>query len=165
MEGTDMVFDCILYGASVFMAARYYRDTVYRILINRGAMAAALCILLVCLTLRAPFFRATLRYSLEATSSAILVLNLALGEDGWLKKQLCTPCFLFIGRISYALYLMHFGVLISIEAAKGLTQLDSATDIGLYFLLSFLLAGACYFLVEKPVMKIRRRFSAARTAT
>jgi len=160
-QGTDIVFDCILYGAFALIILRHYPKETCRLLINPRALATAILLILAALVLREPFFRATLRYSLEAAASAVILLNVAFGKDGRIKKLLSGNGIRFIGKISYALYLAHFGVLISMEAAEKKQGLDTPADVTLYFLLSFLLACGAYFLVEKPLIKIRRKLGAA----
>ncbi len=159
LQGTDMVFDCILYGAIMALVLRYYAEKLEPCIASPHALVLALGAIMLCLGFRSPLFRDTLRYSIEACACAVVLANIILRPGGRIATWLSTPALVFAGRISYPLYLTHFGVLITIEAAQRKQHLNKLSDIALYFALSFLLSIGLYFLVEKPMITVRRRFS------
>lgn len=155
-QGTDAIVDCIFYGVLLAMMLRYYSSKII-VIVNDRAFVLAMALLLLSLIIRNPGFRATLRYSLQAGCSAVIIANLLLGKNRLSRKLLIHPAMIFIGRQSYSLYLMHFGALITIDAAQGSRRLESFYDIVLYLFFSFFLASCSYFLVENPMITLRHR--------
>jgi peptidoglycan/LPS O-acetylase OafA/YrhL len=155
-QGTDAIVDCIIYGAFTALLYHYYNDQIRRIINNR-TFVLAVSFLFISLMVRNSEFRATLRYSIQASCSAIIMLNILSGKPGKIKELLTNKWLILIGKLSYSLYLMHFGVLITIEAIKGTPHLNSMTDIALYLFFSFALASCSYFLLEKPMNRLRHR--------
>jgi len=87
--------------------------------------------------------------ALRAPGAALLIA-LALGVNGW-RRVLETRPVLFLGRISYSLYLLHIGVLLlctrlvePASAASGLLL------VGVVLALSIAVSGAFHRLVERP---------------
>ena len=74
-------------------------------------------------------------------------------------RLLSTPPALLVGRLSYSLYLFHFGV-------SGLVTclipgpLLSPLSLSLFLTGSFAFASLSYFFVERPMVAVRKRFSA-----
>lgn len=158
-KGTDTVFDCILFGAIAALALHYYTRIVHIYLINRRVFIGAAVVLLLTLVWRDEKFRETLRYSLQAISIAILMMNILFGENISLNKILSSKQLIFIGKISYSLYLFHFGMLILLQAIyKHPGSLNGWFEIVVYFIGSFGLAILSYKYVEQPMIKLRRRF-------
>jgi len=60
---------------------------------------------------------------------------------------------IWIGNISYALYLWHYAVF---EFVKDSFQ-SPALQIGSALTISFLIASASYYLIEKPFLKLKDR--------
>ncbi len=164
MHGTDAIFDCIIYGAAAAFALRYHYREIRSMLIHKKAFAAAIILLIFSLILRNPLFRDTLRYSMQSACCAVIILNVIHGNPARLERWLSHPWMVFTGRISYALYLMHFGVLVTLEAAWGKQYFDSPIESSLYLILSFLIAACSYFLVEKPMITVRKKFFHSSTA-
>lgn len=156
-QGTDTSFDCIMYGAFFALMLHYYSEKIYRVLVNREAFVTALLVLLISLIIRDAEFRATLRYSLQAAGSAVILVNVIYGKAGRLQAFFTNNLMIFTGKISYALYLMHFGVLITIEAICHSRQLNTVSEVLLYLFLSFFLASCTYVLIEKPMLAIRHK--------
>lgn len=160
-KGTDSVFDCILYGAIAALALQYHTKIVQRFLINRFAFISAALILFATFLWRDEMFRETLRYTLQSISIAILMLNILFGDQQNLNKILSSQILIFVGKISYSLYLFHFGVLILLQAIyKHPGNLQGPFEIIAYFIGSFGLAILSYKYVEQPIIKLRRRFGA-----
>ncbi len=156
-QGTDAIFDCILYGCVAALMLHYYNESTRRIFINPIAFTLAGFILLVSFAIRTPDFRETLRYSVQSACVCIIMMNVLFGEADLFKRILEDTRILTIGKLSYSLYLMHFGVLIAIEATHETDHLRNSSDMLLYFTLSFMLAVCSYLLVEQPMAVIRRK--------
>ncbi|MEO8617239.1 MAG: acyltransferase family protein [Luteolibacter sp.] len=93
-----------------------------------------------------------------------VIINGLCTSRGWSSRFLKTPLMVWLGNISFSLYLLHPLILLLMKQAyaKGII-----VDIRLYVLVSvagtFLLAGTVYKLFEVPARNIlRRRLSAIR---
>ena len=159
--GTDMIFDCILYGCFAALALHYRNAAVRRWLINPAAFAAALAVLAFTLAYRDPAFRETWRLSLQPIGVAVVMVNVLFGRwYGRIRGLLSSrPC-VWVGKLSYSIYLFHFGVLTTIFALRGVDDLGGTADHVLYFGATLALASASYYLVESPMKRFRRRAGA-----
>jgi peptidoglycan/LPS O-acetylase OafA/YrhL len=158
--GTDAIFDCILYGCITALALHYFPARVRSLFINRAAFSVALLGVFASLVIRNPAFRETLRYSVQSGCAAILILNILFSPQTRLRAALSWPPLVLLGRLSYSLYLFHYGVLVTIEGLRGNANISNGpTDFVAYLLISASLAAASYFLVERPMVQIGRRFA------
>lgn len=158
-KGTDSIADSILYGVLIAFALHLHPQRTQQYLINRPAFGVAATILLLTLVIREETFRATLRYSLQGASIAVLIVNILFGEQRLIRTILEHPILVVIGRWSYALYLFHFAVAVAIGAWRNNPDgLHDVGDILIYFLLTFTLAAAAYYGIERPMQKLRQRF-------
>lgn len=75
----------------------------------------------------------------------------------WLRRIMKNPVFLFFGRISFSMYLIHYPVMLLLETCNQLFSwnLDYASEkvCLLYVALMILLSVLCYFLVEQKISK------------
>ena len=147
LQGSDAIFDCVIYGcvAAIFL---HYDKVKY---INAKSLYLSIAILVLSLAYRDEYFRATWRYSVQSLAVAVIILNISLRPNKILQNNILV----YIGKISYPLYLCHFGTLITIEAL-GKKQALQGTDILYYFAFSFLLAAFAYHAIEKPLQKLRK---------
>ena len=154
-HGTDAIADTICYGILAALLVHHWPEYARRLLGSKGALIAALAGLVIALIVRNPAFRETLRYSLEALCAALLIGHCLYVPASRITRILQHPWMVTIGKISYPLYLFHFGVLITIEALQGTHQLRGAGEILLYLGLSFAAALLCYYGVEQAVRRKR----------
>jgi peptidoglycan/LPS O-acetylase OafA/YrhL len=96
--------------------------------------------------------------SLGLTIAALLAVALIIAcqKDGWLKWVLSLPPLVFIGRISYGLYLWHYPILF-----LGVTEIvvmEKRAFIVFLVMLSFAVATLSYFLVERPFLRLKARY-------
>lgn len=118
-------------------------------------MAAA--VLLLCFAIRDESFRFIWRYSLQGAGIFILVLNLYFFRPiKWSLGVLELWPLIWIGRLSYPLYLWHFPVLdLSqrfIEPQWAQLSVASVGSLGISIF--------SFFIVEKPFMALRKKFGA-----
>jgi peptidoglycan/LPS O-acetylase OafA/YrhL len=66
------------------------------------------------------------------------------------------PAAVLVGRWSYSLYLVHLPVI----ELLARTRLSSLAQIPIAVTLSFFLAGALHLLVERPTLRLKKRFEA-----
>jgi peptidoglycan/LPS O-acetylase OafA/YrhL len=93
-----------------------------------------------------------LLFTLTAAASASLVLG-ALSQE-WLRRPLSWPGFVWIGRLSYSLYLWH---------EIGLFLGQDGGPLGRW-LTALAFAAASHYAVERPFLKLKRRLSPGETA-
>jgi peptidoglycan/LPS O-acetylase OafA/YrhL len=114
----------------------------------------------------------TLGFTLMSTSVGMVVLSLFLQQDSWLSRSLsCTPI-VFVGKISYGVYLFH--MLVWQLTAHGLQILTGPITTGKQEFVAVVLvcggsvavAWAHYNLIERRFLALRGRlrFGAAQPA-
>jgi peptidoglycan/LPS O-acetylase OafA/YrhL len=112
------------------------------------------------------YFRGKTLLNILIPSSALLNMGIiwyaSNGIKGFLKYILEHKVFLYIGRIGYGLYLYHLLVPdLRMFLLRSLTLPVSNSSV-LYFIdaaLLLIVATISYFLIEKPVYSLKRRFS------
>ncbi|CAM3818858.1 acyltransferase family protein [Litorimonas haliclonae] len=155
---TDARIDSIVWGCFLsVLLDKDIREGLVQKLTGWLPIVGAGAILLLCFALRDESFRYIWRYSLQGAALFILVLNLYFFRPvRWSLGVLELWPLVWIGRLSYPLYLWHFPVLdLSHRFMEpGVAQLSVAV-IG-----SLGISIFSFFLVEKPFMALRKRFGA-----
>jgi peptidoglycan/LPS O-acetylase OafA/YrhL len=95
-------------------------------------------------------------YVIVAGLAATVVLDLVASRDSFLARGLATRPMVFIGRISYGLYLLHLPVFFAVE--KVIPQAPLVVRLGWKVAISLTLATASYYLVEKRFLALKNRF-------
>ncbi len=155
--GSDTRMDSILFGALLAIGANPMLDA------HRGStkvwawilVPLAVAVLLASLLIRQDVFRETLRYTLQGLAF-LLLFTAAIRFPQWpVFRWLNWKPLVFMGALSYSLYLVHFGV---IYMVRDLAHLDSLLARGLLSLaISLAVSWLIYKLVEKPCAALRRR--------
>jgi peptidoglycan/LPS O-acetylase OafA/YrhL len=91
----------------------------------------------------------------------LTVISTVLHPDGWIGRLLETRPFLFIGRISYSLYLWHVLFFIHREDDSALRFLQSAPW---NLIAAFICAIFSYYIVEKPLIRLGHRLAPPATS-
>ena len=103
-----------------------------------------------------PLLGPAIGYVLVALGSGAFLLA-TLGFQGWIARY---PL-VYFGRISYGLYVLHLATLLAIRSAlPGINPLPFAL---LSLVITTILAAASYRWLEKPFLKMKRRFEYVRT--
>ncbi|MCJ8208241.1 acyltransferase [Mucilaginibacter sp. RS28] len=150
-------FDSILYGCLASVIQYSSSSKSYeKVLSNKLVFIVALAVQLLCLVVRDATFRNTLRYSLQGLSLFILVPAIVnINAYHWLKEIFSNKALVFIGKLSYSIYLMHM------LAVNALMPIKTAGHTILYILavtgVTLTLSLSSYYLVEKPLGKLRKR--------
>ncbi|UZN04313.1 acyltransferase family protein [Cellulomonas sp. S1-8] len=173
--GTDTRADGIAFGilaAVVFAHARHgtLSPRWRRAIGSSWVPVLALALYLTSLLVRDPWFRETLRYSLQAIAAAAVILYGLERQDGLLRTTLGRVAGLrlvqVIGLASYAIYLAHLGVAVAVE--RLLPGLPGPVVFTLAVVAGTGLGVAVWFWVERPVeaykMRLMRSRAAAHTA-
>jgi peptidoglycan/LPS O-acetylase OafA/YrhL len=149
----DTRLDSIAWGAVLALLQQRGR------LPSRWLALPGLALLALSFVGSGPLARHVLRPSLQGLALLGLVPPLLAGE-GWIGRILCAGPMLIVGRFSYSLYLWHWGALAAADfaaqrwgAARG-----GAAWLAVAIILSVALSLASYGGIERPMLRLRRRF-------
>jgi peptidoglycan/LPS O-acetylase OafA/YrhL len=156
--GSDTRFDSILFGCALAVGLNPMldrpvgRDGLWKWLL----LPAGLGVLLITFTYRAPWFRETIRYTLQGIALTPVFVA-AIRFPTWLPfRFLNARPVAYVGVLSYTLYLTHQVVLVAVEHWLRLDALGSAAAA---FAIAFAIAVAIHQLVEKPCARLRKQLS------
>ena len=100
------------------------------------------------------------RSELLALSTAAMIVWATPQRAAWLTRPLTLPPMLFLGSISYSIYLLHMLVLQVMQGFALLPQAGLAQFLVVYSVTVALSTGT-YLLVEKPTNRMGRRLAEA----
>jgi peptidoglycan/LPS O-acetylase OafA/YrhL len=95
-------------------------------------------------------------YGLVAGAAMLVIADLVIGRHSLLARPLAWRPMVFIGRISYGLYLLHLPVYYMVEHA--MPEAPLMTRLTFKVVISVTLATGSYFLIEKRFLKLKDRF-------
>jgi peptidoglycan/LPS O-acetylase OafA/YrhL len=153
-RATEARIDSIAYGC------------LLAVLGNRGvwrghallALALGGAGLLLSLVYRDEQFRQVLRYSLQGVSLYFIFGATIYAQPAEaLRRALSSKPLVYIGKLSYSLYLYHWLVLIIMIVYAGPIDKTFAWQ-GPYWVMTFGLAALSYYLVERPSLRWRIRY-------
>jgi peptidoglycan/LPS O-acetylase OafA/YrhL len=157
--GSDTRFDSILFGCALAVSMNPMLD---RPLGKDGLwkwvlLPAGLALLLVTFAYRAPWFRETIRYSLQGIALTPVFVA-AMRFPGWRPfRFLNWKPVAFVGVLSYTLYLAHQTVMVGLYFwMPGLHRVWGSV---LAFGIAFAIALAIHRFVEVPSARLRKRFT------
>ena len=157
--GTDTRFDSILFGCAIAVAMNPVLDHV------RGRdrwwkwilFPSAIALLLFTFTYRAPWFRETVRYSLQGIALTPIFVAAIRFPDWGPFRILNTKPVAFLGVLSYTLYLVHDAVLIGVY--YQLPLLSPTGKAALAFAIALAVALLMHRFVEQPCARLRKRLA------
>ena len=161
MMASDTRVDAILFGCLMALARNPWLDRVAPLNAAREGALALLCIavLIVTFVYRDEVFRMTLRYTLQGLAiTALLYLAVARAER-WPFRWLSAPLLVYIGSISYTVYLSHHVILLGLGKHWPAWHPLLLTTVGALLTLGF--AEAMRRWIEQPVARLRRRLHGA----
>ncbi len=152
-KGTDTRLDSIAWGALTAILLRSRAAAGFLAVARRRAVIiASLAVLATTLVVRDPMFRDTWRFTWQSLSLLILV-PVAITSEGSCGRILSHPVSIAIGRLSYGLYLWHWLALMLVLRAAPAGALFVVAFGGL----TFAAALGAWVLIERPMMRWRRR--------
>ncbi|MFA6961803.1 MAG: acyltransferase [Opitutaceae bacterium] len=109
-----------------------------------------------------PALWSALEGTLIAVASVLLIRHCAAPQDSWLKAGLRQPVFVYLGRISYGIYLYHNfvhwlgpGLL---RRVTGLRYFSNEWAHVLYYMcLAIVISSISWHLLERPLERLRHR--------
>jgi peptidoglycan/LPS O-acetylase OafA/YrhL len=160
-HATDTRVDSILFGCALAVWRNPVLDDwgpderAWKLFV----VPVALAVLLACFVYRDPIFRETIRYSLQGVAlTVIFIAAIRFTHWGPVKLLNLRPV-VFIGMLSYSLYLVHYPMLFAVERMLPEAGLLVRAAIGLPA--SVLVSWLIWVLVERPCARLRRRFAHA----
>lgn len=154
---TDTRVDSILYGAG-FAVLGQLRPAWLERARHPAFLVLGLGLLAASLLYRNPEFREAFRYSMQGIALACMWQGLLFGGS-WPSRWLSSPLMLYIGRISYSLYLYHWLVTVLLQA--WLPALGTPARVALTLALSLPAAHASWRWVERGGLVLRDRLMPA----
>lgn len=155
---THTRMDSIMYGSLVaflLYSGSKFSTTVYNIFINKGTIIISLGLIAFTLFYRDPFFRETYRYTLQGIALCSIVVNVIYDQFKGLGFLFSGKFIVFIGRLSYSLYLFHW------VAVCFATYYFPRFTPNWYLIVVPMTIGLSlfsYFLVELPFVGLRKKF-------
>jgi peptidoglycan/LPS O-acetylase OafA/YrhL len=156
---SDTRVDSILFGCALALAMNPVLDSpwgserLWKIVL----LPAGLSLLMFTFVYRAPWFRETIRYTVQGIALTPLFVS-AIRFPTWLPfRVLNARPVAYVGVLSYTLYLVHQVALLLV--LYQLPALDPVRRAILALLLSFIVALTIHRLVEKPCARIRKRLT------
>jgi len=158
---TELRIDSIAFGVLLAgICESHWARELLNFMQKPQTVCASLLILLATFLVRSPWFRETLRYSLQAGCVATLLAAVVFSPRYRLAQVVLNSFVMStIGVLSYSLYLWHFFA----ATVLDFLRLPHIPLIGIEFALSFVFAAASYVLLERPLSALRHRFG-SRTA-
>lgn len=155
---SEFRMDSIAYGVAIAAASATPAGRAFLARISGPkSFAIGIVLMLFCLLYREPFFRETLRYSLNGIGITLCVVSVLFSARLALVQALLnTRVLVYIGKLSYSLYLWHLLAPIVTEPMLG--EAVTPVSILINFALAFAVSSASYHLLEIPFLKLRKRF-------
>jgi len=126
---------------------------------NLSHVLIALAVLAATFVIAESTFRFIIRYSLQGAALFVLFSYVLSERSALLNKVLTWPPMIWIGLVSYSLYLCHFAIFKTLEIHSSL----DAVTIGVSgMLLAFGYGYLMRRFVEVPILKWRRKRAAAK---
>lgn len=97
-------------------------------------------------------------YVIVAVASALILADLVLGRHSLLARPLSWAPLVYIGRISYGIYLLHLPIYFIVEQQfPGRTHLET---LPLKLALTLAAAALSFHVLEQPFLRLKSRFEA-----
>ncbi|MCA1579600.1 MAG: acyltransferase [Acidobacteria bacterium] len=149
----DTRADALLIGCAAGMAVSWGFVQSF----NRLNTLAAVTLIILCLF--ATDFASPIMheggFTVLAAASALLLINLVSGQSVFFNKLMETTPLVWVGKISYGLYLWHYPVFKWIKYASAPWPIKLALGL----LATFAVASVSFYLIERPLLRLKRRFA------
>ncbi len=143
-----------------------YKKEIIRYFSNAWWLYAMCFVYLLMIVIQAQcnmrFYAEVIDEMLFAHLAVLIILKLYVGDyKGWMKNILENKVIVFLGKISYGLYLYHlfiFDLYDYIAPFAGVSIHNAYALFIVLFLLTVLIAVASWYLIEKPISKIKSKY-------
>lgn len=159
-NGLDTRADCLLVGCAlaVFLHSSLYRGYAGELLKRFSKVLAVVAIAFLVWALFALHWRSRHYYywgtvAVELATVSI-IFHLITSPAGVIGRLLSVPGLIWLGGISYGLYLWHMPV----YGFLSLLELPRLTFVALGLSITVVVSMLSYYLIEKPILRYKRRF-------
>jgi peptidoglycan/LPS O-acetylase OafA/YrhL len=161
-NGLDTRADGLLIGCllGVLLSSNLINEYYWRLLEKALKFLAPLCAIgLVSFCIFTPSYQNKHMYYwgffVVAILTAIIILDIFVSSKSIIKQILSIKLLVWIGSISYGLYLWHYpiGIAMRLWGFRGIEILTIGSC------LTFLVASASYYLLERPFLKLKNRLA------
>jgi peptidoglycan/LPS O-acetylase OafA/YrhL len=151
-------FDSIAFGVILACLCELpWGRRLMELLATRWALALGVILLLGSFLIRDNYFESTWRFTIQGLALFPIVVALVFAQPVRLfNVVLNLPAIAWVGRLSYSLYVWHGGVLFFFRPWIG-NLVPPYLGIA-ELILTFVLAVASYYIVERPVLRLRKHF-------
>ncbi len=87
--------------------------------------------------------------------AAFILAEVVRSETGLLARALARPWLVYLGKISYGLYLWHYPIFCEVQAR----HYSLAKELIIEVLLTAVAVLASYYLLERPMLRLKSRFT------
>jgi peptidoglycan/LPS O-acetylase OafA/YrhL len=87
--------------------------------------------------------------------AVIILVEVVVSEGGLLGRVLNQNWLVYIGKISYGLYLWHYAIFCEVQGQHWPLRYELVTELGLTVIATL----TCFYLIERPALRLKRRFS------
>jgi peptidoglycan/LPS O-acetylase OafA/YrhL len=150
--GVDARADSLLIGCAMGMAVTWgLLGSMHRV---TAPALFLLGVVIIASDYDTPFMHQA-GFTIVAAATALIILNLVSTETRFLRRILESATLVWIGRISYGVYLWHYAVF------KWVKYLSAPWPVKLILALltTFLVASLSFYLLESPLLRIKKRFA------
>jgi peptidoglycan/LPS O-acetylase OafA/YrhL len=159
--GTDTRADSLLLGcfAAVFLTTSLSQQMPRLSRLLPPAAYGSVAVLLAlgfCREVSIPMI--LVGWFIASLAAMIIILYLVTGSPGWLHGVLQNPLLVYLGEISYGLYVWHVPIL------RALQQHQLPWRYMSYLLVVLPVVFASYYLIEKPCLQFKKRLHVAQPA-
>ncbi len=159
---TDTRIDAIAFGVIFAICSASYKSFLEQPVVSRIMLALGIVMLLGSYEFRNENFRIVFMYSVQGLSIVAILNYVIFANDAVAivtRRLLEANIAVYVGKISYVLYLWHLPVLFLLRDTYG--KRFAVTFVA--GLLSVALSVATYSFVEKPILQLRRSFGSHAT--
>lgn len=153
---THTRLDSIIWGCLAALLLFGIKSKTYeKFLLKPWVFGLGLLLLLLSVAIRNEVFRQTLLYSFQGIGLFFIIPAIGLFPNPWIKNMLSHPAMIFVGKISYSLYLFHW-----IVAKLGnhyFTEWSWQWQL-FFWPLTLLLSIGSYYCIEQPFVGLRKKY-------
>ena len=159
--GTDTRCDALLLGCSgaIALCSGLIPGTPWVITLRR--LLALISVLgLVGLTFWFPFeidAEIVLVYFLVPALALFVLMEALLSPNGLLSRALSQPWLVYLGKLSYGLYLWHSPIFLHVQS----NHWEKTKEVAVEFALTAGVVLASYYFIEKPCLRLKEKFATA----
>jgi peptidoglycan/LPS O-acetylase OafA/YrhL len=149
--------DSILYGClSALLLYKYEWKWYIKLLTSHIAVGLSVLALVFSLAYNDMFFQNTIKYSVQGIALAILIPSFSLlYTKGLVRRIVDNPVMVYIGKLSYSLYLFHW---VALKIGNLYFSSKDPKWYAVVVTLTIVLSLVSYYFIEKPFVALRRKY-------